>query len=109
MGGLGWVGGGGRPMCDNIRESELLWSAQLVRRLVRWGGGGGEGVVAMCGGERGVNNLFWWPFIGVDFAFGTSYQWPLAALEGWPLVRGKYRKKTVRAFIFWPHKRGGRW
>ena len=28
---------------------------------------------------------------------GTLKWWPLAALEGWPLVRGKYREKTIRA------------
>ena len=26
--------------------------------------------------------------IGVSFAFVTTKKWPLAALEGWPLVRG---------------------
>ena len=33
----------------------------------------------------------------------------VGALEGWPLVRGKYRKKTVRDIQIWPYKRGGRW
>ena len=26
----------------------------------------------------------------------------------WPLVRGKFIARSVRASIFWPHKRGGR-
>ena len=29
--------------------------------------------------------------------------------EGWTLVRGKYSEITVRALIFWPHKRDGHW
>ena len=28
----------------------------------------------------------------------------LAALKGWPPVMGKYRRKTLCAFIFWPPK-----
>ena len=28
-------------------------------------------------------------WLGVSFTFGTPKRWPLAALEGWPLVRGK--------------------
>ena len=52
---------------------------------------------------------FKWPYIGVNYNIGTLKMWPLAALEGWPLVRGRYREKNVRAFILWPHKRGDRW
>ena len=34
---------------------------------------------------------------GVNSAFVTPKRWPLALLEGWPLVRGDYRENTVRA------------
>ena len=73
----------------------------------------GESMCVCVGGggqyEKSACMYFWWPFIGVDFAIGALKVWPLVALEGWPLVRGNYREETVRAFIFWPHKRGGRW
>ena len=41
-----------------------------------WGQGGG--------GVFGV----WWPHVRVNYWFGATKLWPLAALEGWLLVRG---------------------
>ena len=57
------------------------------------GGGGSKLYVAV---DKGVNSVF-----------GTSKRWPLAASEGWPLVRGKYRENIVRATQKWPYKKGG--
>ena len=47
--------------------------------------------------------------MAVYCCFGATKVWPLATLEGWPPVRGKFREKTVCALILWPHKRGDRW
>ena len=41
-----------------------------------------------------------------DTGFGCPNGWPLAASEGWPLVRGNYKENTLGATVFWPHKRG---
>ena len=60
-------------------------------------------------GEEERGRGLGWPHIEVNYWFGGTKVWPLAALEGWPLVRGKYRDRAVRASIFWPDRRGGRW
>ena len=109
------VGGGG---CQRARLSHLVSRNFKAHEFCVVIGGGGR----PRGRPRGANitlseqtcqnsrfKLYVAVDKGVNSAFGTPKRWPLAALEGWPLVRGKYSENTVRACKMWPDKRGGRW
>ena len=115
----GWPGGA------NITLSELKYQSLVLggyRGRGRPRGGGGANITlselkyqsSVLGGQGGsqeprishlvsrhVKTFRFKLYVAINkvvgSAFGTPKRWPLAGLEGWPLVRGKYRENIVRA------------
>ena len=88
------LGGGGQGGGQGGCISHLVSRYVKAEFCVVLGGEGGQGCEYHTKGPYPSDRRVWgfrdkWPLVRSNFAFGTPKVWLLAAIEGWPLVRGK--------------------